>query len=371
MNLSDIKKSNYKLVYKLIYHNTNISKPELASALKISIPTVTQCVNELIANGLARENGFSAPHVGRKASIISCCERFKVAVGVEIREHYVHLAAIDLYGTIFSQKDQSIEFEHSDYYCAVLGNIINNFIIESSITAASLLGIAFSVHGLVDFQEQKIFFGKILHADGFGIRDLEKYLAFPCSMYHDSEAAAQYDAWCSNITKDLFYIILNPFLGGAVLIGGELHQGTSLASGLVEHMVLIPNGKPCYCGKKGCVNSYCSTNTLLDNDVQDLKTFFEKMRGGDNTLILRWNEYLSNLALTISNCLAFLNIDVMLSGALVSWFTEDDLALLSSMVQANSPEPTRGIPDISISRHYDSAAGAALNYIRQFLKEFD
>ena len=53
----EIKKINRNNIYRIVLAKENTSKQEIAYQLKISIPTVTQNLNELIDMGLARENG--------------------------------------------------------------------------------------------------------------------------------------------------------------------------------------------------------------------------------------------------------------------------------------------------------------------------
>ena len=43
-------------------------------------------------------------------------------------------------------------------------------------------------------------------------------------------------------------------------------------------MTLIPNGKLCYCGKKGCTESYCSARSLVEGFDEDFQTFFQLLR---------------------------------------------------------------------------------------------
>ena len=65
MDLTSIKKLNRSRIYQLVYQKEKISKPEISSQLKISLPTVSQCVNELIQLGLVTSEGFFESNGGR------------------------------------------------------------------------------------------------------------------------------------------------------------------------------------------------------------------------------------------------------------------------------------------------------------------
>ena len=70
MNLIEMKKANRCQVYQLVYQNRRISKTDIAEVLNISIPTVSQCVNELKQLGLIAEDGFFESTGGRKSVAI-------------------------------------------------------------------------------------------------------------------------------------------------------------------------------------------------------------------------------------------------------------------------------------------------------------
>jgi glucokinase len=52
-------------------------------------------------------------------------------------------------------------------------------------------------------------------------------------------------------------------VGGAIISDGVLLKGGFGIGGELGHVVLIPGGRDCGCGQKGCVESYCSGTALL------------------------------------------------------------------------------------------------------------
>lgn len=74
------------------------------------------------------------------------------------------------------------------------------------------------------------------------------------------------------IKKDFFYLSLSNTVGGAYFSGGNLLYGTEFRCGEVGHMTLVPDGKPCYCGKRGCLDAYCAAGNLaqMEGERADL-----------------------------------------------------------------------------------------------------
>ena len=63
-----------------------------------------------------------------------------------------------------------------------------------------------------------------------------------------------------HLYQDAIYLSLNNTLGGAFCIDGKLFAGQNQKAGEFGHMILVPGGRPCYCGKKGCADAYCASS---------------------------------------------------------------------------------------------------------------
>lgn len=63
--------------------------------------------------------------------------------------------------------------------------------------------------------------------------------------------------------NNLVYLALGTGVGGAIVSGGRLHRSRTGVSGEVGHLVLDPDGLPCTCGGRGCLEQYVSGPALL------------------------------------------------------------------------------------------------------------
>jgi len=62
--------------------------------------------------------------------------------------------------------------------------------------------------------------------------------------------------------RDLVCLTLGTGVGGGLVMGGHLVRGASGSAGEIGHMVVDPDGDPCACGKRGCLESFVSTRTI-------------------------------------------------------------------------------------------------------------
>lgn len=336
---SKIKKTNRNNIYNTIYQLKQVSKQQLADSLGLSLPTITHNLKELEELQLIQKEGVfpSTTTAGRKAQIISCNNTARIAIGVEILVDQIHIVAVDLYGHVINRDTLKLTFESSQLYHCALGNWINNFISELMFSKEAILGVGISVQGLVSPDRQTIIYGEILHCTGMTLSELAEYIKYPCLFIHDTEAAAFTEIWNCEQIPDTLYLLINMTLGGALIISGKIYGEPECFSGIIEHMTLIPDGKPCYCGQKGCADSYCSLNALLaDSNVSDLHEFFSLLREKNPECIAVWHSYLQYLALAINNAIHIVDCDVVLSGLISLFLEEDDILLLNQYLQSHN-----------------------------------
>ncbi|HCT90433.1 MAG TPA: NagC family transcriptional regulator, partial [Lachnospiraceae bacterium] len=193
-------------------------------------------------------------------------------------------------------------------------------------------------------------------------------IKYPCMFSHDTEAAAFTEIWRRKHT-DFLYLTINTTIGGALVIDGKLHNGAGRISGTLEHMCLYPDGKPCYCGRQGCVEAYCSMGALLkDARVATLNEFFSKIEDGNAGFLQIWHNFLRNLAMAINNSIHLIDCDVVLGGLISLFLTDDDIELLQQYIcEINSFSFYKPRIYLGIIAENVSAIGAAYHLIWDFL----
>lgn len=367
-SLTDIKKINYADVYHYIYSNDKCSKQAIANSLRMSLPTVTQHLNLLLDGGFIETCGQLKSQIGRKAVAYSIIPDARVSIGVEILQNALTMAVIDLYGHIQFNKICSVPFSCTDSYYKAVCEEINLFIAESGYIRDHVLGISFALQGLVSQDGRSVIYGKILDCTGLSVQSFEQYLDYPCMFVHDSECAAMTELWDRQELSDALYLSLGYHLGGAVIIGGEIQSGRTGRSGTIEHMTLVPDGLPCYCGQKGCMECYCSANSLL-SPGEDLDSFFDAKKRGNEDHQRRWEQFLTYLAIAINNMHMVIDTEVILGGHLTPYMTEQDLDYIMAQMQKVTAFPEKE-SFLSLGKRKSSpfAIGAALYYTKNFLQ---
>ena len=94
--------------------------------------------------------------------------------------------------------------------------------------------------------------------------EFENALGIPVCLVQDSRAAAygEYRAGNAKGAKTLICIALGTGIGTGVVINGEIYNGALGAAGELGHVPAVENGRPCGCGKVGCVEKYAAGRGL-------------------------------------------------------------------------------------------------------------
>ena len=119
--------------------------------------------------------------------------------------------------------------------------------------------------------------------------DLENALGIPVKMVQDSRAAAlgEYLAGAGKGAKTLVCVTLGTGIGTGIVLGGKIYHGALGAAGELGHMPVVENGRPCGCGKRGCLEKYCAGRGLsisaeeLLGEGKGCHTLFREAEGGN------------------------------------------------------------------------------------------
>ena len=156
-----------------------------------------------------------------------------------------------------------------DIAAAIEGYIINNHIDRKD-----LIGIGIGVPGPV-LPDGTV--NKCINL-GWGVFNIEKALSdltgLPVKAGNDATVAALGECWMGGGRgfDTMVFATLGTGVGGGIVVGGQVLHGIHGAAGEIGHMVLNRNEtESCGCGKKGCVEQYCSATGIVRIAKQFLK----------------------------------------------------------------------------------------------------
>lgn len=364
-----VKKINRSKVYQYIYRKKITSKLQIVQDLQMGLSTVSQNLNLLEQDGLIEKNGYFESTGGRKANAIQIVSDFRISIGIGILKNMFHITAVDLYGnTLYTN---TIPFPYSntpDYYKQVTDKI-KEFIATNQYDEEKILGVSIATQGITSPDHSTVLYGNIMNNTGMILEDFSRYLPYPCYLEHDSKSAAFLELWKHPELDSAVVFLLNRNLGGAIITNHQIHQGSSMHSGTVEHICINPDGPLCYCGNRGCLETYCSANALEQAAGMNIKDFFSLLREKKSPQLTQiWKDYLHHLAFAMKNINLIIDAPIIISGYLAPYFLEDDIANLTKHINVSSPFAlNKEHIFVGTNGQYTPAIGAALFYVNQFI----
>lgn len=332
----ELRLNNLQRVSDYLYQAREASRLEISTHTGLSLPTISASIHELEERNLAINIGMKKSTGGRRAQAYRFNNIAYIAIGVEILKESVQLVATDLYGTIIKEDNFSVVFDNTDGYFQLLGLRINQFSDDLKIGKEQILGVGIALQGLISDDGDTITYSEILKCTGTKRSRFQQYINIPCVLIHDTEAAAMAEIWHEGDISNAIYFALNRNFGGTLILNGRIPKSVELSSSVIEHMCLDPHGPLCYCGKHGCIETFCSANHLREKSKLEMPEFFNRLHKGDIRCTEIWNEFLQYLALGIDNIRMVLNCDFIIGGYLVQFMNDNDFQLLSENIQQQS-----------------------------------
>ena len=189
-------------------------------------------------------------------------------------------------------------------------------------------------------------------------RILEEKTSLTVYLSNDANAAAYAEATrgSGRGASSLVAFTIGTGVGGGIVFDGKIWEGANGFAGEMGHFVIEHNGRECGCGRRGCIESYCSATALvkstkramLENrdsllwkaapQVSDVngKTVFSAMEMGDACAKAVFDEFVSYLATGVSNVINLFQPEVVCIGGGISREGDTLIKPLSELVLKTS-----------------------------------
>jgi fructokinase len=158
--------------------------------------------------------------------------------------------------------------------------------------------------------------------------DLEKILGRKIEIQNDANCFAMAEALHgAGKGKNLvFGVIMGTGCGGGIVYKGEVITGPQSIAGEWGHMSINPNGPPCYCGQRGCVETYISgggAEARYAEQYGEKKTFVEIEQArlqAEPRAVEFMQAFFRNFGRSLANLIDILDPDIVVLGGGVSKF---------------------------------------------------
>ena len=229
-----MKNANKSLreIYKVIYYNPGIAKPEISPILEMSLPAISEYVNRLLEMDLVRISEKGTSQGGRKPLLYEINPEYRYILGIDIRKHFFYLFVSDLYANILD--NTLIYMKDFDFYSYLseLEESIKKFLYKNSLSMNQILSIGVSITGITDMKNKHIEYSRQLNWKDVPFSyELERRFSLPVFIETDARVFAYNEIESKDPYNVVIVIFLTKGLGVSFIIDNKIFKGYTNRAG--------------------------------------------------------------------------------------------------------------------------------------------
>ena len=184
-----------------------------------------------------------------------------LTIGVDVGGTKVAAGVVDESGTILVSTRRPTPSASPAHVEETIAALVTELRREHEVEAVGI-GAA----GFIDAERSTVLFAPNLAWRNEPLRDaVSKVIDLPVVVENDANAAAwaEYRFGAGQGEPDLVCVTVGTGIGGGIVLAGRLHRGRHGIGAELGHMQVVPDGRRCGCGQRGCWEQYCSGRALL------------------------------------------------------------------------------------------------------------
>lgn len=328
VNASSLKKLNRDKVLNCIRNGISF-RADIARMTSLTRASITNIVDELIEEGLVIEAGSRIADSGKKVILLKLNTKSKYALGIMISENIISISVVDLYN---NAKDyERIKISKNSSYTEnllLIDQTIDTFI--NKYGKKNILGIGVLSPGPIDEIN-----GIILNPPNltnWHNAEIAKHLEekYNLKVFLDKEingiALLEKQKGAATNIDTFIEILLDDGIGSSILVDNILYRGLGYASEFGHTSINPLDGITCNCGNKGCIELYCSSQSLLKNyndngfRFDSWDSFVKAILDNDQKVLKYLDNQIELLSFALINFLNIINIDtIILNGKILTF----------------------------------------------------
>lgn len=355
-NQEYIRDMNRHLVLETLMNHPPMSRAALAKKLKLTKATISTIVQDLLDKQLVVELGSMDTALGRKPILLDIHAKCGYVLSVNLGVENLLLMISDLKGHDCQVKEYPLDTSLD--LIEQLKEILHHTIEQLSPRPYGVIGISIGIYGVVCN-------GTVLFTPYYKLRYhnlgslLSEEFGIPVFVENEANLSALGEYAFSYDSSNMIFINIHDGIGMGILMNGQIYTGHNGYAGEFGHTILFPNGKPCPCGNRGCLEQYASEKALLENyahrkflDSSTISDFLKAYNSGDEDALYIIHNFVHYMSISMNTILHTFNPDLIVINSV---FTNEIPGILDE-IQSHIQNRLRWYLHIVPSHLQDTAA---------------
>ena len=188
------------------------------------------------------------------------------SIGVDLGGTNLRIAAVDGNGKVLEKITTSTQVSRSrDLVVREMCDAVHEISAKFR-SSGSLMGIGIGIPGIIDIQSGMLRQSPNLPGwENYPVQqEIEVCLGTSVILENDANVAALGEKWLGAAApvNDMCMMTLGTGVGGGIVLQGRIWHGMTGMAGELGHITVEPEGVPCGCGSRGCIEQYASATAI-------------------------------------------------------------------------------------------------------------
>ena len=272
--MTEKKKLFRNKILKALYFEDSLSCAELSVRIEKSFPVTATLIEELVADNMVLEMGFAASTGGRRALTYALQKNVMYVVSVAMDQFVTKIAIMDMQNNVVSPIEKIVlPLTANPEALNLLTEKIIEVIASSGIAKEKFVGVGVGMPGFINVKEGINYSFLKLPNHKSITKHLGTKIGLPIFIDNDSSliALAELRFGEARNEKNAMVINIGWGVGLGLILNGELYRGHEGFAGEFSHIPLFLNGKLCWCGKTGCLETETSLLIIIEKAREGIK----------------------------------------------------------------------------------------------------
>jgi predicted NBD/HSP70 family sugar kinase len=268
-NLAQAKSHNRRVVIEAIRTNGPLSRAAIARLTALTAQTVSNIVEELEGSKLLQADAAQKLARGQPIIPYSINPNGAYSIGLELERDHAAGVLTDLSGTVRARILRPIDRPTPAEAIPILAEITEELQRSYRFDRHRLLGVGIAMAGRYATEGVTSLTPIALQGwQDFPVAaELRRLVGVPVLVENDATAAAIGERLygVARGLSSFIYLFLGGGIGAGMFLDGHLYRGSRNNAGEIGHIIVVPNGLACPCGKRGCLDRYVSLGSAYEH----------------------------------------------------------------------------------------------------------
>lgn len=364
-----MKSVNKSIILNKIRTDAPISRAQIAKEARLTPPTVSSNVKELIEQGIVLESELGESLGGRKPTMLKINHKAFYVIGVDAGPKTITCVLSDLSGEIIKRTSKQLTLPlTNEQFIHILKQSIYEVLDNLRVAKDKIIGIGIAMHGVVEVET-----GISLYAPNLGLtnipikQELEHEFSIDVKIENDARAMALGESWFGNHgkLKSMLAVNLGRGVGAGLVIDGQLYHGAWDIAGEIGHMMIDPKGDRCECGNYGCLQTFATgeaiaklANKRLSEKIHQPVTgelIYELAIAGNEDCINVLQETGKRIGVGLTNLIHIINPEKIVLGGAVTKSSQFILPVIQNFIAEHALTSQAKQTEVTITNLGDDA----------------